>query len=202
MDMEALFAVRSTYNEDMYYNQVLASRRKEPVVEKKKKFNLPEISFTDLTLAVVSFLVFFMALPSDDMPTRILQSLLTAAVFVLIMRKLNGKRQETMKTQKGSSDRDREQARMILDSSGLEGKKFTVTFGEDVFQVDSPGIVTEYRYEGVAWIKETADFYMIFWNSSLAIPVEKSGFFRGRQDQFRPFIEKKCRKTIEKVRNI
>lgn len=201
MGMDALFAVRSVYSEELFYNQVLASKPKASVVEKKKKFNLPEISFQDLCLAAVSFLVFFMAFPNEDMAARILQSLLTAAVFVLIMRKMNGKRKETMAAQGGSESRDREQARMILESADLEGKKFTVMFGEDVFRVDSPGIVTEYRYEGVAWIKETSDYYMIFWNRSLAIPVEKAGFFKGRPDQFRAFIEKKCGKTIERVRN-
>lgn len=198
--MDTIFAVRSTFDEKMFYNQVLASKRNEPVIEKKKKFNLPEISFTDLSLAVASFVVFFLVLPGEEMAMRLLQSLLTSGLFVLIMRKLNGKRQETMKERKNVSDPDRDQARMIMESSGLEGEKFNVIFGEDAFQMESPGIVTEYRYEGIAWIKETADYYMIFWNRSLVIPVEKAGFYKGRMDQFHSFLEKKCKKTIEKVR--
>ena len=198
--MDALFAIKSSYNKKMYYAQVLASKKIEPVVEKKKKFNLPEISFSDLSLATASFLIFFYVLPGADMATRLLQSLLTAGLFVLIMRKMNEKRQETIKQQTGSSDPDMEQAELIMESAGLSGEKYTVTFGEDTFCVEGPEIITEYRYEGIGWIKETADYYMIFWNRSLVIPVDKQGFTKGRPEQFSSFIEKKCGKRIEKVR--
>ena len=89
---------------------------------------------------------------------------------------------------------------MILESSGRAGERCTVIFSEDGFQVDSPGIVTMYRYEGVAWIKETADYYMIFWNRAMVIPVEKAGFYKGRPEQFKAFLEKKCQRTIERVK--
>ena len=76
-----------------------------------------------------------------------------------------------------------------------------MNFYEDTFTVERPGIVTEYQYEGIAWIKETSRYYMIFWNKSLAIPVEKAGFYRGKKETFGSFLEKRCNKVIEKVRN-
>ena len=43
---------------------------------------------------------------------------------------------------------------------------------------------------------------MVFWNKSLAIPVEKAGFYRGKKETFGSFLEKRCNKVIEKVRNV
>ena len=89
---------------------------------------------------------------------------------------------------------------MILESSGRAGEACTVSFYEDSFQMENPGITTSYRYEGVAWIKETEQYYMIFWNRSTVIPVEKAGFYRGTPGQLKAFLEKKCQKTIMKAR--
>ena len=63
--------------------------------------------------------------------------------------------------------------------------------------MERPGIITEYQYEGIAWIKETSKYYMIFWNRSLAIPVEKAGFYRGKKETFGGFLEKRCNKVID-----
>lgn len=87
-----------------------------------------------------------------------------------------------------------------MESSGLAGEPCTVSFYEDSFQLENPGITTSYRYEGVSWIKETEQYYMIFWTRSTVIPVEKAGFYRGTPSQFKAFLEKKCQKTIMKAR--
>ena len=50
--------------------------------------------------------------------------------------------------------------------------------------------------------KRPASDDMIFWNRSLAIPVEKAGFYRGKKETFGSFLEKRCNKVIEKVRNV
>ena len=41
MDMEPLFAVRMTHDEDMYYNQVLASKQSAPAEKPGKKIFFP-----------------------------------------------------------------------------------------------------------------------------------------------------------------
>ena len=87
-----------------------------------------------------------------------------------------------------------------MESSGLAGEPCTVSFYEDSFQLENPGITTSYRYKGVSWIKETEQYYMIFWTRSTVIPVEKAGFYRGSPSQFKAFLEKKCQKTIMKAR--
>ncbi len=199
--MEPLFAVRMTYDENMFYNQVLASRKKEPVVKKEQRFRLPQIQFSDGVLAVVAFAVFFTTFRSEDAAIRILQAVFMSLIFVSVMRQMNGRKRSGKDDKKETAEAlERDQARMILESSGRAGERCTVIFSEDGFQVDSPGIVTMYRYEGVAWIKETADYYMIFWNRAMVIPVEKAGFYKGRPEQFKAFLEKKCQKTIERVK--
>lgn len=204
--MDALFAMRTTYDEKLYYNQVLASKKAAPAVKKKKRYQLPELQGQDVVLGVIAFIIFYVTFESDDMTLRVFQAILMSLVFVYIMGKINGKKKKDdspKKEEKSSAEAaDREQARVILESSGLEGVRCNVTFGEDGFQVENPGIVTLYKYEGIAWIKETADYYMIFWNRSLAIPVEKAGFYKGKPEQFAKFLEKKCQKTIERVRSI
>lgn len=208
--MDTLFAARTTYDEKLYYNQVLASKKAAPVVKKEKKFNFPAVNGRDMVLGVLAFVVFFVTLDSGDVEMRVFQSVLMSIVFVYVMGKINGNRKkDNAKSSDGKKDAgkqnadaaDHEQARALLENSGLSGVRCNVTFGEDGFQVENPGIVTMYKYEGIAWIKETADYYMIFWNRSLAIPVEKAGFYKGKQEQFGKFLEKKCQKTIEKVRN-
>lgn len=202
--METLFGIRMTYNEDLYYNQVLASKKAAPVAKKDKKFKMPEIQFQDMVLGVMAFIIFYVTFNGEDMTMRVFQAVIMSLVFVYVMGKINGRKKKEPQTKDERKEKteaaDREQAGVILESSGLSGMRCNVTFGEEGFQVENPGIVTVYKYEGIAWIKETADYYMIFWNRSLAIPVEKAGFYKGRPEQFRPFLEKKCNKTIEKVR--
>ena len=120
-------------------------------------------------------------------------------MFVLVLGQLNGNRRREKQRIAPDAD-ERNQAEMIMESSGLAGEPCTVSFYEDSFQLENPGITTSYRYEGVSWIKETEQYYMIFWTRSTVIPVEKAGFYRGTPSQFKAFLEKKCQKIIMKAR--
>lgn len=199
MNMEPLFAVRMTHDEDMYYNQVLASKQAAPVEKAGKKNFLSRLDISDVIFGILAFFVFYMTFPADELAQRVVQSALMAGVFVFVLSQMNGnKRREKQRIAPDADDRD--QAGMILESSGRAGEACTVTFYEDSFQMENPGITTSYRYEGVAWIKETEQYYMIFWNRSTVIPVEKAGFYRGTPGQLKAFLEKKCQKTIMKAR--
>ncbi|MBS5116395.1 MAG: YcxB family protein [Clostridium sp.] len=197
--MEPLFAVRMTHDEDMYYNQVLASKQAAPVEKAGKKNFLSRLDISDVIFGILAFFVFYMTFPADELAQRVVQSALMAGVFVFVLSQMNGnKRREKQRIAPDADDRD--QAGMILESSGRAGEACTVSFYEDSFQMENPGITTSYRYEGVAWIKETEQYYMIFWNRSTVIPVEKAGFYRGTPGQLKAFLEKKCQKTIMKAR--
>lgn len=199
MNMEPLFAVRMTHDEDMYYNQVLASKQATPVEKAGKKNFLSRLDISDVIFGILAFFVFYMTFPADELAQRVVQSALMAGVFVFVLSQMNGnKRREKQRIAPDADDRD--QAGMILESSGRAGEACTVSFYEDSFQMENPGITTSYRYEGVAWIKETEQYYMIFWNRSTVIPVEKAGFYRGTPGQLKAFLEKKCQKTIMKAR--
>lgn len=199
MNMEPLFAVRMTHDEDMYYNQVLASKQAAPVEKAGKKNFLSRLDISDVIFGILAFFVFYVTFPADELAQRVVQSALMAGVFVFVLSQMNGnKRREKQRIAPDADDRD--QAGMILESSGRAGEACTVSFYEDSFQMENPGITTSYRYEGVAWIKETEQYYMIFWNRSTVIPVEKAGFYRGTPGQLKAFLEKKCQKTIMKAR--
>ena len=199
MNMEPLFAVRMTHDEDMYYNQVLASKQAAPVEKAGKKNFLSRLDISDVIFGILAFFVFYMTFPANELAQRVVQSALMAGVFVFVLSQMNGnKRREKQRIAPDADDRD--QAGMILESSGRAGEACTVSFYEDSFQMENPGITTSYRYEGVAWIKETEQYYMIFWNRSTVIPVEKAGFYRGTPGQLKAFLEKKCQKTIMKAR--
>ena len=199
MNMEPLFSVRMTHDEDMYYNQVLASKQAAPVEKAGKKNFLSRLDISDVIFGILAFFVFYMTFPADELAQRVVQSALMAGVFVFVLSQMNGnKRREKQRIAPDADDRD--QAGMILESSGRAGEACTVSFYEDSFQMENPGITTSYRYEGVAWIKETEQYYMIFWNRSTVIPVEKAGFYRGTPGQLKAFLEKKCQKTIMKAR--
>ena len=199
MNMEPLFAVRMTHDEDMYYNQVLASKQAAPVEKAGKKNFLSRLDISDVIFGILAFFVFYMTFPADELAQRVVQSALMAGVFVFVLSQMNeNKRREKQRIAPDADDRD--QAGMILESSGRAGEACTVSFYEDSFQMENPGITTSYRYEGVAWIKETEQYYMIFWNRSTVIPVEKAGFYRGTPGQLKAFLEKKCQKTIMKAR--
>ena len=174
MNMEPLFAVRMTHDEDMYYNQVLASKQAAPVEKAGKKNFLSRLDISDVIFGILAFFVFYMTFPADELAQRVVQSALMAGVFVFVLSQMNGnKRREKQRIAPDADDRD--QAGMILESSGRAGEACTVSFYEDSFQMENPGITTSYRYEGVAWIKETEPVYRICWYGSTVIAVEKAG---------------------------
>ena len=197
--MEPLFAVRMTHDEDMYYNQVLASKQSAPAEKPGKKNFLSRVDLSDVIFGLLAFFVFYMTFPAEELAQRIVQSALMAGVFVLVLGQLNGNRRREKQRIAPDAD-ERNQAEMIMESSGLAGEPCTVSFYEDSFQLENPGITTSYRYKGVSWIKETEQYYMIFWTRSTVIPVEKAGFYRGTPSQFKAFLGKKCQKTIMKAR--
>ena len=188
--MEPIYAVKSTYDEDMFYHQVVASKPRMMSKEgdgKKIKFQLPDFGLKDTLMALLVGAAVYMAFGQLEQSTRILQAV------------QNG---ETSGKKANSVSADKNQALQLLESSGLKGDRCTMNFYEDTFTMERPGIITEYQYEGIAWIKETSKYYMVFWNKSLAIPVEKAGFYRGKKETFGSFLEKRCNKVIEKVRNV
>ena len=187
--MEPIYAVKSTYDEDMFYHQVVASKPRMMPKEgdgKKIKFQLPDFGLKDTLMALLVGAAVYMAFGQLEQSTRILQAVLCGLVAAVVLRRMN----------------DKNQALQLLESSGLKGDRCTMNFYEDTFTMERPGIITEYQYEGIAWIKETSKYYMVFWNKSLAIPVEKAGFYRGKKETFGSFLEKRCNKVIEKVRNV
>ena len=183
--MEPIYAVKSTYDEDMFYHQVVASKPRMMPKEgdgKKIKFQLPDFGLKDTLMALLVGAAVYMAFGQLDQSTRILQAVLCGLVAAVVLRRMN--------------------ERQNGETSGLKGDRCTMNFYEDTFTMERPGIITEYQYEGIAWIKETSKYYMVFWNKSLAIPVEKAGFYRGKKETFGSFLEKRCNKVIEKVRNV
>ena len=204
--MEPIYAVKSTYDEDMFYHQVVASKPRMMPKEgdgKKIKFQLPDFGLKDTLMALLVGAAVYMAFGQLEQSTRILQAVLCGLVAAVVLRRMNERQNgETSGKKANSVSADKNQALQLLESSGLKGDRCTMNFYEDTFTMERPGIITEYQYEGIAWIKETSKYYMVFWNESLAIPVEKAGFYRGKKETFGSFLEKRCNKVIEKVRNV
>ena len=127
----------------------------------------------------------YMAFGQLEQSTRILQAVLCGLVAAVVLRRMNERQTGRLPGRRRIPYRlIKSQALQLLESSGLKGDRCTMNFYEDTFTVERPGIITEYQYEGIAWIKETSKYYMVFWNKSLAIPVEKAGFYRGKKETF------------------
>ena len=193
--MEPLFAVRMTHDEDMYYNQVLASKQSAPAEKPGKKNFLSRVDLSDVIFGLLAFFVFYMTFPAEELAQRIVQSALMAGVFVLVLGQLNGNRRREKQRIAPDAD-ERNQAEMIMESSGLAGEPCTVSFYEDSFQLENPGITTSYRYEGVSWIKETEQYYMIFWTRSTVIPVKRLAFTGELPASSKPFWRKNARRPL------
>ena len=100
--MEPLFAVRMTHDEDMYYNQVLASKQSAPAEKPGKKNFLSRVDLSDVIFGLLAFFVFYMTFPAEELAQRIVQSALMAGVFVLV---LGQRKQEEGKTEDRSGCR-------------------------------------------------------------------------------------------------
>lgn len=208
--MEPIFAVKSVYSEEMFYHQTAASVQKKPV-EKKGKSRMPKfnIGLKDALFLGFFMIAYYAAFPEREPTERIVMAVfsggLTWVIYGFITRR--GKKKEAEegdgkgKTSDSEADLQlRQKARALLENSCLSGVSYTVQFFDDGFQVENPMITTWYRYEGIAWIKETSKYFIIFWNQAMAIPVEKAGLYRGKSWQLKDFLESKCDKTIETVR--
>ena len=72
--MEPLFAVRMTHDEDMYYNQVLASKQSAPAEKPGKKNFLSRVDLSDVIFGLLAFFVFYMTFPAEELAQRIVQT--------------------------------------------------------------------------------------------------------------------------------
>ncbi|MCI9569186.1 MAG: YcxB family protein [Lachnospiraceae bacterium] len=93
---------------------------------------------------------------------------------------------------------DEKQARALLESSCLEGMYCNAVFREGSFEVENPEIITEYDYDGITGVQETSRYFVIFWNRSIMISIEKAGFYRGHMEEFAAFLWKKCGKKWQR----
>lgn len=198
--MEPLFAGKTTYDETLFYHQVLASKPKAAPEKKKWNIGIANFGIKEAAVALVVFMAVYMASGEMEMSTKILQSAMCGMVTAVVLRRLNERKNGVSSSASNSASMDKKKAAELFQSSDLDGEQLNFRFSEDSFTVEGPGITTEYRYEGIAWIKETKEYFLIFWNSSTVIPVAKAGFTTGKREQFGSFLEKRCNKTIEKVR--
>lgn len=194
--MDILFKGTTEYNEDLFYHQVLGSRTLNR--GNQKKVSPVVTTIMDLLIGLVAFGVFFVAMPADEMAARIAQSAMIAFVFVMLVRQLTKKKRQP-ENGVTSEAADRRLAQRDLISSGRDGENCTVAFGENSFEMKSPGTVAEYQYEGVSWLRETSEYYLIFWSRNTVIPMEKSRFEVGDSESFKAFLEEKCGKVMEAV---
>lgn len=109
-------------------------RQKKPG---KKNF-LSRVDLSDVIFGLLAFFVFYMTFPAEELAQRIVQSALMAGVFVLVLGQLNGNRRREKQRIAPDAD-ERNQAEMIMESSGLAGEPCTVSFYEDSFQLENPG---------------------------------------------------------------
>ena len=194
--MEKKFSVNMTYNENVFYHRALVSGpdHGKPI----KKSMLGDLDFSDILMSILAFGLYFLATGGVDLPNRIFQSVIAWILFLTVMRSLNRMRKSSKEPSRSESALKRV-AKSDLGASGQDGEPCTISFGEDGFLVESPGIMSEYKYAGVTRIKETEEFFMIFKSRLMIIPVEKSGLEDGNVDEFREFLEEVCGLAVEKT---
>ncbi len=197
--MEKKFTASMTFNENVFYHRALVSSpdHAKPV---KKSF-LGDLDFSDLLMSLLAFGLYFLATGGVDLPNRIFQSVIAWILFLTVMRSLNRMRKSSKEPARSETALKRV-AKSDLGASGQDGEECKVTFGEKSFLVESPGIVSEYKYDGVTRIKETEEFFMIFKSRLTIIPVEKAGVEEGAVDELREFLEEVCGLAVEKTATI
>ena len=197
--MEKKFAATMTFNENVFYHRALVSSpdHAKPV---KKSF-LGDLDFSDVLMSFLAFGFYFLATGGVDLPNRIFQSVIAWILFLTVMRSLNRMRKSSKEPARSETALKRV-AKSDLGASGQDGEECTVTFGVNSFLVESPGIVSEYKYDGVTRIKETDEFFMIFKSRLTIIPVEKAGVEEGAVDELREFLEEACGLAVEKTATI
>ncbi len=194
--MEKKFAVTMTYNENVFYHRALVSGPDH--VKPVKKSFLGDLEIPDVLMSFLAFGLYFLATGGVDLPNRIFQSVIAWVLFLTVMRSLNRMRSSSKQPSRSESALKRV-AKSDLGASGQDGETCTITFYEDCFQVESPGIHSVYKYGGVTRIKETAEYFMIFKSRLTIIPVEKAGMEEGTADELRDFLEAVCGLAVEKA---
>lgn len=194
--MEKKFTVSMTYNENVFYHRALVSSPDH--VNPTKKSLLGDLDVSDILMSILAFGLYFLATGGVDLPNRIFQSVIAWILFLTVMRSLNRMRKSSKEPARSESALKRV-AKSDLGASGQDGETCTISFGEESFLVESPGIVSEYKYAGVTRIKETDEFFMIFKSRLTIIPVEKAGLEDGTVDGFREFLEETCGLAVEKT---
>lgn len=197
--MAAIFTAKSTYNETLFYHRAMAL--KSDKAAEKKKSVLGDLEVLDLLMSVVAFGIYYMATSGMDTPTRMFQSLLAVILFTTVIRSLNRMRRRSDESNMSATSLKRN-ARSDLSSSGQEGEECTVTFWDNAFVLESPGIHKEFRYDGIEKLKETDEYYMIFRSRLTIIPVEKAGLAEEDAEAFVAFLENKCGKKMEPVQKV
>ena len=194
--MEKKFTVSMTYNENVFYHRALVSSPDH--VNPTKKSLLGDLDISDILMSILAFGLHFLATGGVDLPNRIFQSVIAWILFLTVMRSLNRMRKSSKEPARSESALKRV-AKSDLGASGQDGETCTISFGKESFLVESPGIVSEYKYAGVTRIKETDEFFMIFKSRLTIVPVEKSGLEDGNVDDFREFLEEVCGLAVEKT---
>ena len=195
--MEKKFAASMTFNENVFYHRALVSGQDH--AKPAKKSFLGDLDIPDVLMSFLAFGLYFLATgEAADLPNRIFQSVIAWILFLTVMRSLNRMRKSSKEPARSESALKRI-AKSDLGASGQDGEECNVSFGEDSFMVESPGIISEYKYDGVTRIKETDEFFMIFKSRLTIIPVEKSGIEEGAVDELREFLEEKCGLAVEKA---
>jgi len=194
--MDQKFTVSMTYSENVFYHRALVSGPDH--VKTEKKSFLGDLDIPDVLMSFLAFGLYFLATGGVDLPNRIFQSVIAWILFLTVMRSLNRMRASSKAPARSESALKRV-AKSDLGASGQDGEECWITFGEDRFLVESPGIVNEYKYGGVTRIKETEEFFMIFKSRLTIIPVEKQGIEDGAVDELRTFLEEKCGMAVEKA---
>ena len=194
--MEILFKGTMEFNENLFYHQVLGSRKLTAANNKKE--SPVKTFFMDLLVGLIAFAVFFVAMPAEEQAARIAQSAMIAVVFVMLVRQLTRKKRQP-ENGTVSEAADRRLAQRDLISSGREGETCSVSFMDDSFEMKSPGTVSEYKYEGISWICETSEYFLIFWTRNMVIPMAKECVGEDHVEEFRAFLEDKCKKTMIKA---
>ncbi len=194
--MEKKFTATMTFSENVFYHRALVSG--PDYVKPVKKSMLGDLDVSDIMMSFLAFGLYFLATGGVDLPNRIFQSVIAWILFLTVMRSLNRMRKSSKEPVRSETALKRV-AKSDLGASGQDGEECTITFGETGFLVESPGIVNEYRYDGVTRIKETDEFFMIFKSRLTIIPVEKAGVEDGAVDELREFLEEVCGLAVEKA---
>ena len=104
--MEPIYAVKSTYDEDMFYHQVVASKPRMMPKEgdgKKIKFQLPDFGLKDTLMALLVGAAVYMAFGQLEQSTRILQAVLCGLVAAVVLRRMDGRQKRGGSGEKGKS---------------------------------------------------------------------------------------------------